>query len=100
MARTSLESGMSSSKSSKAAPKSKGGELDRNQKIKLIVSVSVIALVAVFIVFQQGWISIGGEKPPPLDVSPEIDQEVKERIQKQQNAPPPRPTDPVRTGSQ
>lgn len=104
MARTSLESGMSSSK---AAPKPKakhsgGGmsNLDKGQKIKLAVSVGVIVLVAVFIVFQQGWISLGGQETPPSDVTPEQDREVKEAIEKAQSAPPPPPNAPVRTGSQ
>jgi hypothetical protein len=103
MARTSLESGGVSSKSTpskpKAAKKSSGGTLDQAQKIKLIVSVSVIVLVAVFILFQQGIISLGGEAPPPPDSTPEQDEEVKKAIEEQQNATP-QPNAPTRVGGQ
>jgi len=107
MARTSLDTGTGSSKTAsktpaKAAAKggAKGGNLDKAQKIKVAVSLSVIVLVAVFIVFNQGWVSLGSEEPPPPDVTPEVHEQVMQEIEKAKNAPPPRPTDPVKTSGQ
>ena len=101
MARTSIESGTSSSKSS-ANPKGggKAGNLDQGQKIKLAVSIGVILLVIVFLLYQFGFIFAGGNVSQPSDVPAEQVQELNEQIERAKNAPPPPANAPTQTGSQ
>ncbi len=105
MARTSIDTGTSKTPSKtpgKSGSKggTKGSNLDNAQKIKVAVSVAVIVLVAVFVVFQQGWVSLGSEEPPPPDVTPEVHEQVMQEVERAKNAPPPRPTDATRTSGQ
>lgn len=100
MARTSLESGMSSTKSAPAKAKSKGGDLDKNQKIKLGIAIGAIVVAALLMAYQFELLSFGGGAPPEPDVTPEVDREVQEQIEKERNAPEPPPNAPVRRGSQ
>ncbi len=98
MARTSIESGMSSSK---AASRPKGGgkrsNLDQGQKIKLAVSILVILLVIVFLLYQFGFIFSGGNANLSSDV-PEADQaELIKEIDRAKQAPPPSPSAPTKT---
>jgi hypothetical protein len=96
---------MTSSKATTGKPKSakSGGasSLDRAQKIKLAVSVSVILLVTVFILIQQGIISFGSaEETFVSDISPEERQAALDAAEQAKMAPPPRPTDPVKVSGQ
>lgn len=100
MARTSLETGKSSSKPAASKGKTKGSELDRGQKIKLGIAVGAIVVAALLLAYQFELLPSFGGAPVESDVPPEVVREVEEKIEAERNAPPPPPNAPTRTGSQ
>lgn len=90
--RVSLEDGSSGKQGSSAAKtsaktaKAAGAPLDKKQKVKAIVAVSVIVVAGLFIAYTQGVFDSGPQGGNALEPTPEVlDQLAKQQEQEKQN---------------